>query len=306
MPQIAVITHESDNFAGWKYLLKTLIGAWKQQGIETVVVKKPQDYVPADAAFVHVDLTVVPQETIDLAGRYPVAINRRAVDTRKRAYSKLLLDEDSNYNGPVIVKTDANCGGWREFRNSISASLAGRMTRRLGGFETYLRYRARCEAARPWACRRLLRTEEYPVFGYACAVPKGIWRNPHLIVEKLLCERTGSVYCVRNYKFLGSREGNFRIKSRNLVVKFGGSIEMLDEPVPASVRALREQLGLDYGKIDYAMVDGEPVIYDVNRTTGNADDERALDAVFARLQDGIWDFLPVKGQPARSSAAAHA
>jgi len=292
MTKIAVVTHESDNFHGWQYLLKPLLRIWAEQGIESVVVSRPEDYVPADAAFVHVDLTVVPKETVALAGRYAVAINGRATDTRKRAYSELLMDGPSIHSGPVIVKTDLNCGGWREFRNEVAGSLVGRLTRKLRGFETYYRFRTEKEIARPWAVRGILRSSAYPIFKSSIDVPVGVWSNPALVVEKLVCERDGQDYCVRNYEFLGQCEGNFRLRSRNPIVKYGGSLETLDEPIPAKLRALRERLGLDFGKIDYGLVDGEAVIYDVNRTTGNADDEAPLQELFDAVKDGIWDFVP--------------
>jgi hypothetical protein len=292
MPKIAVVTHESDNFHGWQYLLKPLLRIWADHGIESFVVSRPEDYRPADAAFVHVDLTVVPPETIALVQRYPVAINGRATDTRKRAYSTLLIDQQSNFSGAVIVKTDLNCGGWREFRNHISASLIGQLTRRLRGFETYYRYRTNQEIARPWSRRRILRSSEYPIFAHLREVPRGVWANPALVVERLVCERDGEDYCVRNYEFLGKSEGCFRLRSKTPIVKYGGSLERLNEPAPENLKALRERLGLDFGKIDYGVVDGEAVIYDVNRTTGNADDEAPLQELFDTIKDGIWDFVP--------------
>jgi len=292
MPKIAVVTHESDNFYGWQYLLKSLLRIWLEQGIESVVVSRPEDYVPADGAFVHVDLTVVPPDTIALAQRYAVAINGRATDTRKRNYSTLLVHGPSDFSGPVIVKTDLNCGGWREFRNQVSASLLGQLTRKLRGFETYYRYRTSREISRPWSRRRILKSSEYPIFSSPREVPVGVWSNPALVVERLVCERDGENYCVRNYEFLGKSEGNFRLRSKTPVVKYSGSLEPLNEPVPEKVRAVRERLGLDFGKIDYGVIDGEPVIYDVNRTTGGVDDEAPLKGLFDAIKDGIWDFIP--------------
>jgi hypothetical protein len=292
MPKIAVVTHESDNFRGWQYLLQSLLRIWAKQGIESVVVSRPEEYVPADAAFVHVDLTVVSPETLALAQRYPVAINGRATDTRKRNYSTLLINGPADFSGPVIVKTDLNCGGWREFRNQVAASLIGRLTRNLRGFETYYRSRTARELARSWSRRRVLKSSEYPVFNSAGEVPLGVWSNPALVVERLACERDGEDYCVRNYEFLGKSEGNFRLRSKTPIVKYSGSLDPLNDPVPAKVRALRERLGLDFGKIDYGVIDGEAVIYDVNRTTGGVDDEVPLQDLFNAIKDGVWDFVP--------------
>jgi hypothetical protein len=99
--------------------------------------------------------------------------------------------------------------------------------------------------------------------------------------------------------FLGDREINRRTWSPDPVVKLRGSrIETLSEPVPDELRAIRRELGFDYGKFDYGVVDGEVVLYDVNPTPGSAQDPRVHAAAIDILADGILPFLAGTGTPA--------
>ena len=62
-------------------------------------------------------------------------------------------------------------------------------------------------------------------------------------------------------------------------------------PVPEQVLRLRHHLGIDYGKIDYAIHNGEVVIYDVNRTPGGAGADSRASYLTGSLVDGIWSIL---------------
>ncbi len=70
--------------------------------------------------------------------------------------------------------------------------------------------------------------------------------------------------------------------------------EPVDEglPVPDEVLALRRELGLDYGKIDYVIHDGQVVILDVNRTPAQPGTPEATARAVGDLADGIWSLLP--------------
>ncbi len=291
-PTIAIITHESDNFAEWKYFLKLLVHAWEKRGLKVVIVTNMTNYQPADIAFLHVDLTVVPQSCIEVLRRYPRVVNGRALDMQKRLFSDLLVTEESNWAGPVIVKTEWNCGGWREFRAWLENTLIGRILRRHGGFETYHKFRARQEARRSWRDKRLLPYGQYPVYPSSKDVPRGVWKNANLVVEKFISEKNGDEYHCRHWVFLGPREVTFRSYSKDQVVKLNGRMEQTDDEVPADLRAIRAQLGFDYGKFDYCVVDGKTVLYDVNRTPAAGIAERYLWEV-PLLENGIDEFFPM-------------
>ena len=64
-------------------------------------------------------------------------------------------------------------------------------------------------------------------------------------------------------------------------------------PPEPEVRALREKLGFDYGKFDFVVHGGRPVILDVNKTQGpGLLHIPEYDATNARRARGIYDYLP--------------
>ena len=60
--KIAILTHERQQFESGSYLLHPLLSLWAKSGIEIVVLRGPKHYEPADALFMHIDLTVIPEE----------------------------------------------------------------------------------------------------------------------------------------------------------------------------------------------------------------------------------------------------
>ena len=67
------------------------------------------------------------------------------------------------------------------------------------------------------------------------------------------------------------------------------------EPHPAA-RAWREELGLDYGKIDYIVRDGEAILLDANKTTGSSTylEPATLQAERRRQANGIHGYFAGK------------
>jgi hypothetical protein len=65
---------------------------------------------------------------------------------------------------------------------------------------------------------------------------------------------------------------------------------------------IRRELGFDYGKFDYGIVDGRVVLYDVNRTTGTADDPTCHAETIEILAPGILDFV-LPGKAAQEGGA---
>lgn len=67
--------------------------------------------------------------------------------------------------------------------------------------------------------------------------------------------------------------------------------ERLGEP-PSELVALRRAMQMEYGKLDYAVVDGEVVVYDVNKTPsfGALAPERAR-AILGDLARGVDALL---------------
>ena len=76
------------------------------------------------------------------------------------------------------------------------------------------------------------------------------------------------------------------MKSTNVIRR-----EVLSD-VPDELRRIRTDLGFDFGKFDYGIVDDRVILYDVNRTPtyGNFEKTRFLPN-FQRLAEGIQGFL---------------
>ncbi len=280
MPHVAILVHEADPFEHAGYFLHTMAGMWADEGIRVSVVRGASDARPADLAVMHVDLTVVPPEYQSLAQRFPMVVNGRTADISKRRVSANLVREGDSYRGPVIVKTDLNCGGQREARLAelkTSARRPARMLRRLI----------------PWARRKRLSSAEYRIFDSLHQVPAAVWSNPAFVVEKFLAERRDGLYCLRTWIFFGSKETNGICYSRHPIAKANNIVRRDPLPeVPAELRRMRRELGFDFGKFDYAVVDGRVVLYDANRTPTlpGFPPEQLLPRV-RLLADGIHGFL---------------
>jgi hypothetical protein len=265
---------------------------WEASGWKTRLVTDAAEPGTADVAILHVSLSVVPEAFRHLSARYGRTINGAVLDIRKRRFSRLLIDREGPDPGPVIVKTDANAGGWRELRGAFLETAVGRRVGRVDPRAHVYRHALRFESLRPWSARRVPRIRGYAVFPSRDRVPEGVWRNPHLVVERLVAERLGERYMCRHWLFLGSREVTRRTVSPEPVVKFRGVMERTSEAVPDELRRIREEMGFDYGKFDYGVVDGEVVLYDVNRTPGASSDPRVHAQTIDALSPGLQDFLP--------------
>lgn len=289
---ILILAHQSDQFLKTPYFLKTLIPDWTQQGHHvTLATGLAPDLPAADVVFQHVDLTVLPDEYQTALAAYPQVVNRNIVDISKRSFSCLLLSADSDYKGPVIVKTDLNCGGIREGR---IAHLNGQA---LPGIE------------QGWRHVSMINPAAYPVFKSLKDLPADLWFNPAIVVEKFMPERdeTG-LFCVRSWVFLGQREIGVLTASEHPVNKAGKyKRKAYFDDIPIEIRRVRERLKMDFGKFDYAMVDGQAVLYDVNRTptishtvlTSPVSETLTL-IKQKRLSLGLYDFLKGRGNVADS------
>ena len=284
--KIAVLTHANDELESRSYLLNLLVDTWQKCGTEILVLRGIDRFEPADALILHVDLTIVPRDYIAFSQRYPVVINGRVHDISKRKISAHLLRAGNSYQGEVIVKTDLNCGG--------SPEGSGRGARR-GRLQRVLYKRL------PWSWTGNLSSETYPIFPSPAAVPRAVWFNPRLVVEKYLPEREGAHYCLRQWIFFGDREINQRVFSAEPIIKSKNVIHReYDVPVPEALHAMRSKLGFDYGKFDYVLVNGEVALLDANRTPGanRNNPSPRLSAIVNELAQGLDAFVAGAGPAA--------
>ncbi|MEM9300935.1 MAG: hypothetical protein AAGE01_02420 [Pseudomonadota bacterium] len=272
---VVIVQHRRDT----DFLLHTMALEWRRRGIETRLHVGPHGIPEADALILHVDLTVVPGPFRAAIAERPLVINGNAIDIRRRGYSTQLLDDGSCWDGPVIVKSAGNYGGIPE---EMDRRERGERVDRGGG----------------WATTRFVDPRRYPVFPAIDQVPREIWGNRHLVVERFLPEREGGLYFVRYWLFFGDRSMTGRLGSRRHIVKF--STMVCDtgpcEPPPELVE-LRERLGLDYGRFDYVVHDGRTFVFDANRTMGGGPVlGRHIDA-YHHVGRGIEGYLSGRVRP---------
>lgn len=272
MAHIVVITHVYDNFRDRDFLLRNLAGHWLDAGHELTLAEGLGDWPDADAAIVHVDLSVVPTAYTEAARRYRVVINGSAVDVRKRLVSRNLVARNDEWTGPVMVKTDLNFSG-------IPEKLATECFRR-----------DRKPADLPPG-PVVSTTRPYPVFGSANEVPDEVWDNPGFVVERFLPEHDEHGYWARAWVFFGDRERCTRYRGTHPIVKSETIVAREPAPVPDELRAERERLGFDYGKFDFVVRDGRAILFDANRTPSAPPPNPEIDASNANLAGGLESLL---------------
>lgn len=283
---IAVLTHAVDQFDRGGYLLNALVELWQSRGMTFEIFRGADDAPPdADLAICHIDMTIVDDDHAALFKHYRLVINGKGRDISKTLISDQHITRDDPWPGQVIVKTDMNFGGMREMR---ARYLAGDPDATIG-------------IQRPW--RKVEYLPGYPVFANAAAVPAGVWRNPNLVVEKFRPEaHDDREYALRNWVFLGDRGIYYQNFASEPIVKGKNTIRrvVLDvADVPPELREKREQLGFDFGKFDFGIVDGEAILYDVNRTPAlprpNAESKKVTQ-LYPNLSEGLDGFLSRLGR----------
>jgi hypothetical protein len=235
-----------------QYLLSTLVIHWRRRGLRVLV---GPSYAPdSDICVLHHDISRVAESALPPAALGIPVINGRVLDISKRRYSTLRLLPEDEWAGPVIIKSNLNHYGAPEARLA-RRDLIDRVRRRLADIS--------------WRGVQSLPTHSYPVLDSLAGVPDWVWAAPELLVEKFVPERTrDGGYAVRGWVFCGDRGYAYRVISDEPIVKPGTArrIEyMRSGPPPALVRR-RAELMFDFGKFDYVMQDGEPILLDANKT----------------------------------------
>jgi hypothetical protein len=119
--------------------------------------------------------------------------------------------------------------------------------------------------------------KDYLTYSKKSKVPRAVFSNESLVVEKFLPEKHGNEYYQRRYYFLGDAEYH-EVHATSVPIHATDSddhcIRYWEEPtIPPELRLYRDQLKAEYGKIDYVIYDGKIVIFDVNRTPSSGDIE---------------------------------
>lgn len=276
-----------------QYKVHYLAEFWRQAGHKVVYLTGIRRFVPADVLLMHVDLSLVPADYLEFSTRYPKVINQHITDIRKSAVSSHILTPDNSWNGPVITKTNFNAGGAPETREYQSWTKRSWLTlEREWPIVKRIRHAARNRVVRPTP---KIRHKAYSIYPTINTVPHALWSNKDVVVERFLPEMEDGLYHVRLFQVLGDKWISTRIASSEPIVKARNAIKDEDiEPHPI-VERWREQLRLDYGKLDHVVVEGEPVLLDVNKTVdtilrGNNAPERTSTQL-RLLAEGLDHYL---------------
>jgi hypothetical protein len=257
---------------------------WRADGHSVEYLHGTKRFVPADIVFVHINLSVVPDEYLDFAARYPIAVNGRVRDIRKSAISDNLVRPGDPWEGPVIVKSDLNYSGGPE--RILGQSWLGRRSRPWRGVTRVAEHLTR---RRP----PFLDWRDYLVFDRLSDVPERWLQTRGAVVERFRPEVERGLFHLRMYQFLGDRWRCTRIASPDAILKAETSIAAEQIQPHAEVLAWRARLNLDYGKLDYVVNDGEAVLIDVNKTTGatNYMDDVELEAMRRQQAEGLYSYF---------------
>lgn len=266
---IGILLHEGQSdIVNKNYIVWGMCRVWESRGFQINVIRGLDETIETDLLFPHINLTVIPTRYQTHIESHPCVVNRRVRDISKTLFSTQLVQPGDGYEGPVIVKTNRNCGGAPERRLAGGPALT-----RLEATDWWRRAWERLDTgaatrrvSRALAKAQALRSRHYPVFRSVRDVPPQVFDNRSLIVERFLPEQDAELYCVRSYVFFGNRAYNTLKKSPHPVVKGSAIVHREPAPIPDEIIHARRKLGFDYGKFDYVIHNGEPVLLDVNPT----------------------------------------
>ncbi|MAS05692.1 MAG: hypothetical protein CL534_13560 [Ahrensia sp.] len=260
------------------YKLKHMLEGLKRAGIDWRLIDQPAEGQGGEAAFLHVDLTDVPADFITAAHRYGRCVNRDASTIRRTLYTRAKVQRDDNFAGPVIVKTVLNSRGAPELRYENRRSFAARAG-----------YTAK-KLLIPGYKQRLC--PDYEIHDSLEDVPKSVWDDPRLLVERFLPGAMDLPIVKHRYDFFFEVELNTRVAYQSLLCDPETLTEFdVDPDVPQAIRDLREQLNLDFGAIDYFMENGEAIPIDANKTVTTTDSWVATWPAVARHVEEVTDRL---------------
>jgi len=292
---IAILFHESARPSKFQsYRIWHCARLWSQWGFDVQFVRGPRAPIEASLLIPHIDLSVLPEAYRPLLDSGRMVANRGVMDIRKTAFSRSLVSPHDEYDGPVIVKTNANHGGKPEKRARQRLSVHRRIALASQRVKEIARRVASAGSLSKLAYAQALSPTRYPVYQSPRHVPACAFTNPDLVVERFQPEKEGRFYYVRMYEFLGSEGLAIRVRSEQPVVKGADSTYLEFVPVDESIVALRHALGFDHGKFDYVIHGGEAVLLDVNYTPtyGRAFPRDILEQMWNRLARGITAWFP--------------
>lgn len=264
--RIGVLIHARDVrfLKGERWLLRFILEAARARGHSIEILQGVRSSPPLDVVIPHVDLTVRPSEYQRFLNHYELVLNRGISDISKRALGGAVLSEGDAFSGPVILKSNLNFGGRPELQNVRGRRTLSRCLDAVRGLPVA---RALAEAVY-WRWTPCLSSRDYRVFPALRDVPRAAFRNPNLVVQPFEPEEEDGLYALRKWTFMGDAEICTRSLSPEPIVKASNRLPGRTQHIPVhdEVRAFRQRSGMDFGKIDFVVRDGRPLILDINPT----------------------------------------
>jgi len=241
------------------YILRRALDALPAAGLSYRVLGRSDTEGGACVSIVHVDLTEVPESFLPTAGAYSVCLNGGARSIHRHLYSTARIDRGSAYAGPVIVKTVLNHRGIPELAYRCHSDRLFRWRYRFDRFLGNPIKRAHCP--------------EYAIYLSKEAVPDSVWGDARLLVERFLPGSMKLPIVKYRYDFFLDVTLHTRAVYDSLLCDHTKVREVsLIDGIPDSIMQVRCNLQLDFGSIDYFVVEGEAVTVDANKTTTCTED----------------------------------
>lgn len=249
LDRIAILSNSGHTSGDRTHLAALLADNWRANGIEVIDLSGTSAFVEADLLFLNLSRAVIPPDYARFAAQYPVSFNAGADDLRKHRYADGQLKAGAPYRGPVIVRTDLGFAAppqTSKNRNSLFGwrnSDRSNKPRSQGGSES----------------------GNYRIFASINDVPAEYF-GPQYIVQKFLPEEKDGRFILRQYYFLGDMHFLSLQTSGAAIIHTGTPMSLEEWAPPQELLTLRERLGLEYGRIDFVQVDGNPFVTSINRS----------------------------------------
>lgn len=280
--KISILHHRlEDKRTGKHRLVNYLAESWNKTGLPTNIVYGIAREVSSEIVFMHLDLSLVPEAYINFGVKFPNAVNLKLTDIRKHRFCSHRVLPGEVTTEPVIVKSDYNYNSIPEgyMKNNFKAIP----------LREKIFFSKDCRYIQPPALAH--RQPAYSIFKNSDSVPAEDWQEGR-IVERFLPERENDTYVLRLTFFLGSRHLTLKLKSTESIIKHENIMSLEECETPISLLEWIKEKELDYGKIDYAIHEGKPVIYDVNKTpAASLEYPEWRGRIVDELSPGILDFL---------------
>lgn len=235
------------------YILHIMLAGLSKVDLSYRLLDKIDPDSPADCAFVHVDLTDLPEEFGAVKNSYQRSINGRAMSINRKLYSTASLAREDDFHGPVITKTILNHQGVPEYCYYRDQSVMARLKHQFN------------KRRDPHFLDKIC--PPYEIYGSIGQVPSNIWLDSRFIVEKFLPGSLELPIVKHRYDYFLECGLNTRsvFDSLHCVPSTVLSVDHAGE-APEAVQEVRRRLGLDFGAIDYFVVGDEAIVIDANKT----------------------------------------